>query len=90
MFRWYRSAAKCYVYLLDVSMVAEPSWEPAFRSSRWFMRGWTLQELLALIIVEFFSQEGTKLGDKTSLKPLICKSTSIPPEVLDGVPLSQS
>ncbi|KAF2820928.1 HET-domain-containing protein [Ophiobolus disseminans] len=38
MFRWYQNATKCYVYLSD---------EPAFKSSRWFMRGWTLQELLA-------------------------------------------
>ncbi|KAF1938445.1 HET-domain-containing protein, partial [Clathrospora elynae] len=97
MFRWYRSAAKCYVYLSDVStkkrkagsMLTESSWEPAFRSSRWFTRGWTLQELLAPTIVEFFSQEGEKLGDKISLMLSIYKITSIPPEVLNGAPLSQ-
>jgi hypothetical protein len=98
MFRWYCSAAKCYVYLSDVSTrkrkagstPTESSWEPAFRLSRWFKRGWTLQELLAPTIVEFFSQEGTKLGDKISLQPLIHKITSIPPEVLNGAPLPQS
>ncbi|KAF2023596.1 HET-domain-containing protein [Setomelanomma holmii] len=89
MFRWYRSAAKCYVYLADVSMVAEPNWEPAFRSSRWFKRGWTLQELVAPTVVEFFSQEQTKLGDKKSLKSLINKITSIPHQVLNGASLSQ-
>jgi hypothetical protein len=97
MFRWYRNAARCYVYLSDVSTrkkktcsrSTEFSWEPAFRSSRWFMRGWTLQELLAPSIVEFFSQEGKKLGNKISLQTMIHEITSIPPKALNGAPLSQ-
>jgi hypothetical protein len=44
MFRWYRNAAKCYVYLSDVSTTkrkasnqfSEFTWEPAFQTSRWF------------------------------------------------------
>jgi hypothetical protein len=92
MFRWYRSAAKCYVYLSDVridacGMSVESSWEPAFRLSRWFTRGWTLQELLAPTIVEFYSQEGKILGNKTSLKLPIHKTTAIPLEVFSGTPL---
>ncbi|KAF2811756.1 uncharacterized protein BDZ99DRAFT_487370 [Mytilinidion resinicola] len=97
MFRWYQNATKCYVYLSDVStrkrkassMLAEFTWEPAFKSSRWFTRGWTLQELLAPSTVEFFSQEWERLGDKISLKSLVYKATSIPYEVLNGAPLSQ-
>ncbi|RYP70100.1 hypothetical protein DL769_005077 [Monosporascus sp. CRB-8-3] len=66
MFRWYQIAAKCYVYLSDVSTAKRKAdgefskftWEPAFRESRWFSRGWTLQELLAPRSVEFFSREG--------------------------------
>src|ERR1700760_1117571 len=46
MFRWYRNSAKCYVYLADVS-TKDWRWKPAFRKSRWFSRGWTLQELIA-------------------------------------------
>jgi hypothetical protein len=65
MFRWYQNAARCYVYLSDVStrkrkiddVLGKFTWEVAFRSSRWFTRGWTLQELLAPSTVEFFSQE---------------------------------
>jgi hypothetical protein len=43
MFRWYQAAEQCYVYLWDVSttdgcMIDE--WEPAFRKSLWFTRGW--------------------------------------------------
>ncbi|KAH6625330.1 HET-R [Boeremia exigua] len=97
MFRWYQNAARCYVYLSDVStgkgewdhMLGEFTWEPAFRASRWFTRGWTLQELLAPSTVEFFSQEWAKLGDKMSCKTLIHKITSITHDALDGAPLSQ-
>jgi hypothetical protein len=96
MFRWYQSARRCYVYLSDVSIRGEvdnaldqPTWEPAFRASRWFRRGWTLQELLAPSIVEFFSQEQERLGDKASLKSWIHKITGISYEALDGAPLYQ-
>ena len=97
MFRWYRNAARCYVYLSDVSSSSleaggEPSpplWESEFRKSRWFTRGWTLQELLAPRTVEFFSREQRKLGDKILLKSQIYKITSIPHTVLEGAPLSQ-
>jgi hypothetical protein len=41
MFRWYRNAAKCYVYLSDVST---PMTEAPRRKRRWFTRGWTLQK----------------------------------------------
>src|ERR1700712_6090569 len=63
MFSWYRREARCYVYLSDVqapdkstnSEHSQRTWQ-AFRDSRWFTRGWTLQELLAPSIVEFFSR----------------------------------
>jgi hypothetical protein len=97
MFRWYQNATRCYVYLPDVpvkrcassSIPGEYIWESAFRSSRWFKRGWTLQELLAPCIVEFFSEEWEKLGDKVSLQSLIREITGIPHKALDGAPLSQ-
>jgi hypothetical protein len=46
MFRWYKNANQCYVYLWDVSIgneLREASWEAAFRESRWFTRGWVLE-----------------------------------------------
>lgn len=72
MFCWYQNAARCYVYLADVSVASNEkkrkrkrdvsdiqqsglAWEPSFRESKWFTRGWTLQELLALASVEFFT-----------------------------------
>jgi archaellum biogenesis ATPase FlaH len=95
MFRWYKGAAKCYVYLSDVSTTKqkagsespELTWEPTFRASRWFTRGWTLQELVAPLSVDFFSQEGEHLGDKQSLEQLIQEITGIPISALRGAAL---
>jgi hypothetical protein len=67
MFRWYAGAARCYVYLSDVPNPKEPTStvESAFAKSRWFTRGWTLQELVAPKCVEFFSSTRESLGSKT-------------------------
>ena len=81
MFRWYRWAAKCYVYLADIST---PAWETPFRTSRWFTRGWTLQELIAPKSVEFFSGEGVRLGSRESLEQEIHEITKIPVNALRG------
>ena len=97
MFRWYQDAAKCYVYLSDVSTMkrkasdgfSEYTWELAFQESRWFTRGWTLQELLAPSSVEFFSRERKPLGDKKLLTQQIHKITGISKLALQGAPLSQ-
>ncbi|KAN0087098.1 hypothetical protein V8E54_000786 [Elaphomyces granulatus] len=90
MFRWYRGAAKCYVYLADVTDVksSQLPCELSFRKSRWFTRGWTLQELVAPAIVEFFSAEGEQLGNKKSLERHIHEVTGIPVKALRGSPLS--
>jgi len=89
MFRWYRDATKCYVYLSDVSTSSvRLDWTSAFRKSRWFTRGWTLQELIAPATVEFFSQEGMLLGNKRSLENCINDVTGIPLDALRGSPLS--
>ena len=96
MFRWYHNAARCYVYLPDISRPAfnvndkrnQLPYELAFRKSRWFTRGWTLQELLAPASVEFFSKDWEQLGDKKSLERLIHKITGIPVRALQGSPLS--
>ncbi|KAI1126006.1 hypothetical protein F5Y10DRAFT_245888 [Nemania abortiva] len=93
MFRWYFNAARCYVYLSDVSTGVYQSnnllpWELGFRKSRWFTRGWTLQELIAPSSVEFFSVEGQRLGDKGSLERELHGITGIATAALRGSPLS--
>jgi len=98
MFHWYQRASKCYVYLSDVQVPEEVidarsfriTWEDAFRRSRWFTRGWTLQELLASSTVEFFSRGGKPLGSKISLELEIHEITKVPIEALRGQrPLSK-
>ena len=96
MFRWYRDAGKCYVYLSDVPKADVDSndkstplpGESAFRRSRWFTRGWTLQELIAPRSVEFFSKDRELLGNKLSLERYICEVTGIPVKALRGGPLA--
>lgn len=89
MFKWYRDAAKCYVFLTDVTGQGQgPGDVGAFCNSRWFCRGWTLQELLAPASVEFFSKEEVSLGTKESLEPKICEITGIPAGALRGIPLT--
>jgi hypothetical protein len=95
MFRWYRNATRCYVYmsdvtnpLLDTNFNFYPeSWDSEFFKSKWFTRGWTLQELLAPRSVEFFCREGSRLGDKSSLKDQIHAITGIPAPALQEAPL---
>lgn len=55
-----------------------------FQGSRWFKRGWTLQELLGPTSVDFFSREGDLLGSRESLKELIHNVTRIPVGALRG------
>lgn len=95
MFRWYRYAKKCYVYLTDVSMdcnvheSSDQAFEKSMQGSRWFKRGWTLQELIAPASVEFFSVEEQYIGSKHTLEQLIHRITDIPVTALKGAPLSQ-
>ena len=93
MFRWYQNAARCYVYLSDVSKPdtradTQREWEEAFRDSRWFTRGWTLQELIAPKLVDFFSLENERLGSKLSLESKIHEITGIKKKALRGEALS--
>ena len=94
MFRWYQNAARCYVYLADVSVSdsveddeCSRRWKTAFKKSKWFTRGWTLQELIAPASVEFFSKEEQRLGDKQLLEQILHEITRIPIQALRGSPL---
>ncbi|KAF5522596.1 Vegetative incompatibility protein HET-E-1 [Colletotrichum aenigma] len=48
-----------------------------FTGSRWFSRGWTLQELLAPRNIVFFATDWSCIGTKEELAELIEKSTGI-------------
>ncbi|KAK4892930.1 hypothetical protein LTR27_008658 [Elasticomyces elasticus] len=53
-----------------------------FRRSRWFRRGWTLQELLAPRRVVFYSKDWTVFDDSPDLLPTVSEITNIPEAVL--------
>lgn len=93
MYRFYQNAVCCYAYLSDVTCADASKigkWQAAFQSSRWFTRGWTLQELMAPAHVGFFSNTGVLLGNKSSLDALISRVTRIPVDVLRKTkPLSE-
>ncbi|EQB59054.1 HET domain-containing protein [Colletotrichum gloeosporioides Cg-14] len=85
MFRWYRQARICYVYLSDL-----PSQYPGdvdrrqFHNVKWFTRGWTLQELIAPRAIEFYDQNWEEVGTKVSLLDLLHDKTGIRRDILDG------
>lgn len=79
MFTWYQTAKICYAYLKDVPSDPPDQTDPLdiFRRSRWFTRGWTLQELLAPDNVVFFTQSWTVLGTRNALASTIAEVTGI-------------
>lgn len=82
MYEWYSRASVCYVYLSDVSVLAQNDDEKADREKklkdcRWFTRGWTLQELLAPKYVKFFDKDWINFGSRRSLVPDLVSITGI-------------
>ena len=79
MFQWYRKAQVCYAYLADVpsGWKSYHTVNPAVRRSRWFTRGWTLQELLAPATVIFLNESWVEIGTKSSFSELISSATGI-------------
>ncbi|KAI1797060.1 heterokaryon incompatibility protein-domain-containing protein [Ganoderma leucocontextum] len=83
MYTWYGRAAICYAFLADVPHGDIPdSYESAFRKSRWFRRGWTLQELIAPSRLVFLSSDWQALGSKSSMAGLVEQITRIDRKVL--------
>ena len=74
MYGWYEKSQVCYVYLADVTAT---TFDEVFRFSRWFFRGWTLQELLAPRTVVFYGRNWEELGTKWSLRDEISRATGI-------------
>jgi hypothetical protein len=86
MYFWYQQAEVCYAYLDDVStpngltgLVEIPKSLP---NSKWFTRGWTLQELIAPKAVWFFSESWTEIGRKDNLVQELNRITGIHADAL--------
>lgn len=73
MYRWYENAQVCYVYMADISGHSMER----FQWSRWFTRGWTLQEMLAPSTVVFYDKDWIEIGTRWSLRPEISQATGM-------------
>lgn len=85
MHAWYREAGTCYAFLADVEDIGTE--DPAakgstFRQSRWFTRGWTLQELIAPRIIFMMSKTWKPIGTKRALAGVIEEITNVDRTVL--------
>ncbi|KAF4829455.1 Vegetative incompatibility protein HET-E-1 [Colletotrichum tropicale] len=94
MYLWYRKASVCYAYLSDVGPDEARSIEEEgsqFRNSRWFTRGWTLQELIAPHVVEFYVSDWSPIHTKEAGNESFCRVlsdiTGIYTDVLAGTML---
>jgi hypothetical protein len=79
MFRWYQNAHTCYVYLDDI----QGSKARNITTSRWWTRGWTLQELIAPKRVAFYNAQWGRFGSKQDFSREISKRTNIPEAVIE-------
>ena len=80
MYPWYSNSAICYGYLVDVPTETVDKCkerDSSFRKSRWFSRGWTLQELIAPKNFIFYSTTWVALGSRFSLAQTISEVTLI-------------
>ncbi|KAJ1324374.1 HET domain-containing protein [Microdochium nivale] len=91
MFRWYKEATICFAYLSDVTKKHEgdsaDDFYNTYRESRWFQRGWTLQELIAPEDIVFCDAEWVHLGSKEHdrhIQRALALITGIDIRILDG------
>lgn len=90
MYQWYHNSRICYAYLADFKPTSRlgQSSRKKFSRSRWWTRGWTLQELLAPVTVEFYDAEWVEYGSKVSLHDQITEITGIDEGILRGEDLT--
>ncbi|KAH9941633.1 heterokaryon incompatibility protein-domain-containing protein [Epithele typhae] len=83
MYEWYSRATVCYAFLADVDDLEDPrSPTSLFRRSKWFTRGWTLQELIAPAEVFFLSRDWRIIGTRETLANVIEEITGIDADIL--------
>ncbi|KAI6321905.1 hypothetical protein MCOR34_002377 [Pyricularia oryzae] len=85
MYRWYAQAAVCIVYLGDLPATITDSALAAgqLHACKWFTRGWTLQELIAPKIVNFYNSDWRFVGSKSDhFASTIAGFTNIAEDVL--------
>jgi len=92
MFSWYQASDVCYAYLEDVDSktgLLTSTAPSAFVKSRWFTRGWTLQELVAPPRLIFFGSDWKEIGSRMSLIKTVAQVTGIDPGFFEHGTLSR-
>lgn len=81
MWTYYTKSNVCYVYMVDI-----PDYKAGrgigFQKSNWFTRGWTLQELIAPVSVQFYAKDWSLIGTKLERNEEIAKITTIDSHLL--------
>lgn len=99
MYTWYWRSDRCFVFLPHVHGVTEcgcptgeyhqtfegctPFCRRQFRASAWFTRGWTLQELLGPLEIEFFNCYFQTIGSKETMRTYLSRATHIATEYFE-------
>jgi hypothetical protein len=86
MYKIYSESTVCYIVLSDVqpcSTEEVAKVDSQFRKSRWFTRGWTLQELLAPKEARFFAEDWSYIDNRANMQDTISEITSIPTNLLN-------
>ena len=81
MWTYYTKSNICYVYMADIPD-CEVGWGISFQDSDWFTRGWTLQELIAPVHVEFYAADWSPIGTKLEQHEEIAAITTIDSDLL--------
>ncbi|KAI1149465.1 heterokaryon incompatibility protein-domain-containing protein [Nemania diffusa] len=76
MFLWYQQAAVCIAFLDDIRGLGD------LGSSRWFTRGWTLQELIAPSNLQFYNKDWLFIDDRFAIAKELSAITLIDEVVL--------
>ncbi|KAL7628448.1 hypothetical protein AAE478_002651 [Parahypoxylon ruwenzoriense] len=85
MFKWYQKADICFAHLEDVPKDEDYYQDDSsFRRSRWFTRGWTLQELLAPDDVLFYDTRWEYITNRRKIPDLLSQITGIRHDIMSS------
>lgn len=84
MYRWYQESGICFAFLSDET----GNDQSGIAKSRWFTRGWTLQELIAPRVLLFYNAYWNFIDSTGDCSLHLERALGIPAEVLDNQDLS--
>ena len=80
MYTWYAESEVCFAYIEDEAFDSPAQ----LKGSKWFTRGWTLQELIAPPELIFYDKNWKRVGSKTfpAIRDMVVEQTGISAEIL--------